>query len=171
MAARITNALVSKLQTGKSDPLWDWKYWNGVKIGDKVYSLRTISGDLIHSLPGIGDPDNFMFWRLAPGTRQAVESFGPVLGGRKLTLKQAVRENVPIPIQNSYAKYIQNMTKDTDATSSILEAMGIRGEQYRTPEEREALQKKRDAFENRSAGSGSTGPRLPGLSRVPRPGK
>lgn len=157
--ARVLNYAVNK------DPLWDGKYWDGVKIGDKIYRVRSITGDLFHA---ISNSESFAYWRLSPYMRPIIAKMATVRKGIPYRLKDIIADTVPIGLQGEAKKIIYDNVKDPDVSRSIWETIGVREERYFSPEQRKMLERRSEERERvlRGEKRQGLGPMLPSLPRI-----
>lgn len=160
-SARILNQVINK------DPLWDGHYWDGVKIGDKIYRLRSIAGDFFHA---VSNPANFFYWRLSPLTRPVVSGMASSRKGLPYRTKDLIADTAPIPAQGFIKKFIGSNVKDPGISRSLFETFGVHQEKYFTPFQRLQMQQQQDRREAQMRGEKSQKnllslPRLPSIKK------
>lgn len=129
VGARIVNQLIN------GDPEWDPKNAFAVRIGRRLYALRTVQGDLVHL---VTDPRSFASHRLNPIiTRPLLEAItGRDEFGRPQDLpgqlKDIAKGITPIPLQ------ALTRPGDYDIKESVAKGMGVNASRYRTQAARTA---------------------------------
>jgi hypothetical protein len=160
VGARIVNQLVN------GDPDWDPEHAFSIRVGKRLYTLRTVQGDLLHL---VTDPRSFAAHRLNPmTTRPILEGLtGRDEFGRPRDLKGQITDIAkgiaPIPLQGLMrpgdVDLKESLAKGVGATASRYRSRAARtahelyvqgatfGETTRTPAEQKLMQKHRSAID------------------------
>jgi hypothetical protein len=123
VGARLVNQIVNR------DPDWDPAHAFSIRVGRRLYALRTVQGDIAHL---ITDPRSFAAHRLNPiTTRPLLEALtGRDKFGRPQDLqgqlKDVAKGIMPVPLQ------ALTRPGDYDITESITKGMGVTATRYRS---------------------------------------
>lgn len=126
----------AKDDEGKRTIRWKPTELLSAKIGDKLYGIRSVQGDLVHLL---SNPRNFVYYRLNPTTTKAMAEWatGRNKYGQPRTTKEQIKdffkEIQPIPVQDF-------QKKDATIISTVLHSAGFPSWTFRTDAENQARQ-------------------------------
>lgn len=165
-AAQYLLARTLNMVFNQGDPLLDPEYMFKVKHGERVYGLRSVTGDIQHMLK---DTNSFLFYRESPSLRMLTQAGAKFFGGREMTLSDWFQENMPIAAQGEIKDMLTHNIKDKRALDNLLNSFGIQSAKYRTPEEREAIEQKEEkrqkSLRGERSGAGRSHFKLPGIKK------
>lgn len=157
----LANYVTARIVNKAADDDYHWRLTDipfGYKIGDTVYTPRSVPGDMLHMH---NDPRSWLYHRLNPSTvlPEVKAMFGDIQG-RRYTAQDILFDTVKgiLPITSQGVLDSLGLREgDQGILQSLVSGMGLSAYPYRSPTERELIKARSfipgtpESSENRSA--------------------